>query len=229
MLKKQQVFIANSAVEILKNSLKDQWRQVNGVKKPADIWTQGMFIEGLQGSVMATKRWRKVAKAAVSRERRRIPASYQYCTGRSTNWAICLEQPQQLQWIPKLFYLLHEVQDELEGTSQSIRDPSSRANIVSSCSNRKLHERFKTDHKQQRISKTLNIDKLSLLIEEYWTIRAKCRLQHLNFDYNAEKPILLTANHPVAQNLLRRTFRNNIKEETRLKQSSRGLLDCCTE
>ena len=49
--KKQQVFVANRAAEILENSSMDQWRQVKGVKNPADIGTRGMSIEGLKESV----------------------------------------------------------------------------------------------------------------------------------------------------------------------------------
>ena len=49
--KKQQVFVANRAAEILENSSMDQWRRVIGVESPADIGTRGMFIEGLKESV----------------------------------------------------------------------------------------------------------------------------------------------------------------------------------
>ena len=37
--KKQQVFVANRAAEILENSLMDQWRHVIGVENPSDIGT----------------------------------------------------------------------------------------------------------------------------------------------------------------------------------------------
>ena len=37
--KKQQVFVANRAAEILENSSMDQWRHVKGVENPADIGT----------------------------------------------------------------------------------------------------------------------------------------------------------------------------------------------
>ena len=49
--KKQQVFVANRAAEILENSSIDQWRHVKGVERPADIGTRGMSIEGLKESV----------------------------------------------------------------------------------------------------------------------------------------------------------------------------------
>ena len=49
--KKQQVFVANRAAEILENSSMDQWRHVKGVENPADIETRGMSIEGLKESV----------------------------------------------------------------------------------------------------------------------------------------------------------------------------------
>ena len=48
--KKQQVFVANRAAEILENSSMDQWRHVKGVENSADIGTRGMSIEGLKES-----------------------------------------------------------------------------------------------------------------------------------------------------------------------------------
>ena len=49
--KKQPVFVANRAAEVLENSLMGQWRHVKGVENPADIGTRGMSIEGLKESV----------------------------------------------------------------------------------------------------------------------------------------------------------------------------------
>ena len=49
--KKQQVFIANKAAEILENSSMDQWTHVKGVENPVDIGTRGMSIEGLEDFV----------------------------------------------------------------------------------------------------------------------------------------------------------------------------------
>ena len=49
--KKQQVFVANRAAELLENSSMDQWRHVKGVENPADIGNRGMSIEGLMETV----------------------------------------------------------------------------------------------------------------------------------------------------------------------------------
>ena len=49
--KKQQVFVANSAAEILENSSMDPWRHVKRVENPADIGTRRMSIERLMVSV----------------------------------------------------------------------------------------------------------------------------------------------------------------------------------
>ena len=62
----------------------------------------------------------------------------------------------------------------------------------------------------REISKTLNIAKLSTVIEEDGTIRVKDRLKHSNLDYNAKHPILLTAKHPVVQLLLERAHQENL-------------------
>ena len=45
--KKQQVFVANRAAEVLENS--SMGRDVKGTENPADIGTGGMLIEGLRG------------------------------------------------------------------------------------------------------------------------------------------------------------------------------------
>ena len=44
--KKQHVFVANRAAEILESTSMDQWRHFKGVENTADIGTRGMFIEG---------------------------------------------------------------------------------------------------------------------------------------------------------------------------------------
>ena len=49
--KKQQLFAANRAAEILENSSMDQWRHVKVVENPADIGARGMSIEDLKDSV----------------------------------------------------------------------------------------------------------------------------------------------------------------------------------
>ncbi|XP_075248374.1 uncharacterized protein LOC142341333 [Convolutriloba macropyga] len=46
--KKQHVFVANKAAEILENSSMDQWRHLKGIENPADIGTRGMSIEDLK-------------------------------------------------------------------------------------------------------------------------------------------------------------------------------------
>ena len=66
----------------------------------------------------------------------------------------------------------------------------------------------------KEISKTLNITKLSTFIEKDGTIKVKGRLKHLNLDYNAKHPILLTAQHPVVQLLLEKAHRDNLHEGT---------------
>ena len=48
--RKQQVFVANRAAEILENSSMDQWIHVKGVGNPADIGARGMSIEGFKNS-----------------------------------------------------------------------------------------------------------------------------------------------------------------------------------
>ena len=48
--KKQQMFVANRAAEILENSSMDQWKHVKGNENPADIGKRGMSIEGLKES-----------------------------------------------------------------------------------------------------------------------------------------------------------------------------------
>ena len=66
----------------------------------------------------------------------------------------------------------------------------------------------------KEISKTLNIAKLSPFIEEDGTIIVKGRLKHLNPDYTAKQPTLLTAKHPVVQLLLEKPLRDNLYEGT---------------
>ena len=52
---------------------------------------------------------------------------------------------------------------------------------------------------RKEISKTIHINQLAPFIDEGKTLQVKCRLMHLNSDYNAKHPLLLTTKHPTIQ------------------------------
>ena len=219
--KKQQVFVANRAAEILENSSMDQWRHVKGVENPADIGTRGMSIEGLKESVWLNgpawlqadkKNWPKPwcqvnelepeqVTSTVARETKleQLFDWRQYSTfNRIRNFIVYCMRFKTKQNDTLKADEIHQAEQILFRFVQNESFP----NLTKSIANRK------------EISKTLNIAKLSPFIEEDGTIRVKGRLKHSNLDYNAKQPILLTAKHPVVQLLLERAHRDNLHEGT---------------
>ena len=219
--KKQQVFVANRAAEILESSSMDQWRHVKGIENPADIGTRGMSIEGLKESVWLNgpawlhtdeekwpKPWCQANKIEAEQATSTVAAETklhqpfvwdQYGSfNRIRNFiAYCMRFKTKRKGLLKA--------EEIHGAEQILLrfvQAESFPNVSKSITNSK------------EISKTLNIAKLSPFIEEDGTIRVKGRLKHSNLDYNAKHPILLTAKHPVVQLLLERAHRDNLHEGT---------------
>ena len=219
--KKQQVFVANRAAEILESSSMDQWRHVKGIENPVDIVTGRMSIEGLKESVWLNRpawlhtdeeKWPKPwcqankveAEQATSTVAAETKLHQKFDWDRYSSFnrirnfiAYCMRFKAKQKGPLKA--------DEIHGAEQ-IRlrfvQAENFPNVSKSITNSK------------EISKTLNIAKLSPFIEEDGKIWLKGRLKHSNLDYNAKQPILLTAKHPVVQLLLERAHRDNLHEGT---------------
>ena len=65
-------------------------------------------------------------------------------------------------------------------------------------------------NKLQKKSQKMEHRYIVTFIDNDWTIWAKCPLKHLNLDYNAKYPILLTAKHPGEQILFERAYRDEL-------------------
>ena len=219
--KKQQVFVANRAAEILESSSMDKWRHVKGIENPVDIGTRGMSIESLTGSVWLNgpvwlhtdeEKWPKPCFQANKVEAEQATSTvaaetklhqtfdwdrYSSFNSISNFFAYCMRFKTQ-QMGPLKAAEIHGAEQILLRFVQAESFPNASKSITNS----------------KEISKTLNIAKLSPFIEEDRTIRVKGRLKHSNLDYNAKHPILLTAKHPVVQLLLERAHRDNLHEGT---------------
>ena len=219
--KKQQVFVANRAAEILENSSTDQWRHVKGVENPAVIGTRGIYFEGLKESVWlngpvwlqwSEDNWPKpwcqenefgpeqgTSTVATETKFDQLFDWRRYSTfNRIRNFIAYCMRFKTKQRGPLKADELHQAEQILFRFVQNESFP----NVLKTIANSK------------GISKKLNIAKLSPFIEEDGTIRVKGRLKHSNLDYNAKHPILLTAKHPVVQLLLEKAHRDNLHEGT---------------
>ena len=200
--KKQQVFVANRAAEILENLSMDQWRHVKGVENPADIGTRRMSIESLRESVWLNGRaWHQP-------DEEKWPK--QWCQVNE------VEAEQATSTVATENKLEHLFDWRRYSTFNRI------GNFTAYCKRFKTKQRgtLKADkiHQAEQIlfwfvqtesflnvsksianSKTIHIAKLSSFIEEDETIWVKGRMKHSNLAYNAKHPILLTAKHPVVQ------------------------------
>ena len=218
---KQQVFVANRAAEVLEISSMDQWRQVKGIKNPADIGTRRMSIAGLKEFVWLNgpawlhtdeekwpKPWCQANKVEAEQATSTVAAETKLhqtfdwdrysSVNRIRNFiAYCMRFKTKQKGPLKA--------DEIHGAEQILLrfvQAESFANVSKSITNSK------------EISKTLNIAKFSPFIEKDGTVRVNGRLKHSNLDYNAKHPILLTAKHPVVQLLLEKAHQDNLHEGT---------------
>ena len=219
--KKQQVFVANRAAELLENSSMDQWRHVKGIENPADIGTRGMFNEGLKESGWLNgpawlqtdeERWPKPWYQVNESEAEQVTSSVateteldqlfdwkRYSTfNRTRNFVSYYVRFKTKQKGPLKADEIHQAEQILFRFVQTESFPSVSVLIT----------------KSKEISKTMNPAKLSPSIEENGTIRVKDRLKHSNLDYNAKHPILLTAKYPVVQVLLEKAHRDNLHQGT---------------
>ena len=149
--RRQQVFVA---AEILENSTMNKWKHVKGIENPADTGTRGMCIEGLKEPEWLNEpawlqtdeeKWPKPWCQMNEVEAEQVTSTLATETDfdRLIEWS---HDSTELE--TSLHCLLHEVQNGAERTPQSRRNPSSRTNTVSICSNRKLPECFKIDSEE---------------------------------------------------------------------------------
>ena len=217
--KKQEVFVANRAAEILENSSMDQWRHVKGVENPAKIGTRGKYIEGLKESVWLS------GPAWLQADEEKWPKPWcqvNEVEAEQANSTVARENKldQLLAWrrystfnrIRNLFAYRKRFKTKQRGTLKADEIHQAEQILFRFVQTESFPNFSKSIANSKEISKTLNIAELSPFIEEDGTIRVKGRLKHSNIAYNAKHPILLTAKHPVVQFLLEKAHRDNLFE-----------------
>ena len=219
--KKQQVFVANRAAEILEKSSMDHWRHVKGVENPADIGTRGMSIEGLKESVRLSgpawlqadeekwpKPWCQVNEVEAKQ------ATSTVATEKKLDQLFDWRQYSPFNRIRNFIPYCMRFRTKQRGTLKADKVHQAEQILFRFVQNESFPNVSKSIANSKGISKTLNIAKLSPFIEEDGTIRVKGRLKHSNLAYNTKHPILLTAKHPVVQLLLEKAHRENLHEGT---------------
>ena len=219
--KKQQVFVANRAAEILENSSMDKWRHVKGVENPADIGTRGMSIEGLKEFVWLNgpawlqadeEKWPKLWCQVNELEPEQVPSTV--ATETKLDQIFDWRRYSSFNRIRNFIAYCMRFRTKQKGILKADEIHHAERILFRFVQNESFTNSSKSIANSKEISKTLNTAKLSLFIEEDGTIRVKGRLKHSNLNYNAKHPILLTAKHPVVQLLLERAHRDNLHEGT---------------
>ena len=213
--------LQNRAAERLENSSMDQWRHVKDIENPADNGTRGMSIEGLKDSGWLNgpawlqtdeEKWPKPWCQVNEAEAEQVTSS----------GATETELDQLFDW--RRYIIFNRIRNFIaycmrfktkqKGLLKADEIHQAEQILFPFVQTESFPTVSKSMAKSKEISKTLNIAKLSSLVEEYGTIIVKGRLKHSNLDYNAKHPILLTAKHPVVDILLERTHRDNLHEGT---------------
>ena len=197
--KKQQVFVANRAAEILENSSMDHSRLVKGVENPADIGTRGMSIEGLKEYVWLN------GQACLQADEEKWPKPWcqvnEVEAKQSTSTVATEKKLDQLfDWrryspfnrIKNLISYCMRFKTKQRGTLKADEIHQAEQILFRFVQNEGFPKVSKSIANSKGISKSLNIAKLSPSIEEDGTSRVKGRLKHSSLAYNTKHPILLT-------------------------------------
>ena len=216
--KKQQVFVANRAAEILENSSMDQWRHVKGVENPADIRTRGMSIEGLKEFVWLhgppwlqsdEEKWPKPWCQEKELEPEQVTSTV--ATETKLEQLFDWRRYSTFSRFRNFIAYCMRFKTKQKGTLKADEIHQAEQILFRFVQNESFPNVSKSIANSKEISRFLNIAKLSPFVEEDGTIRVKGRLKHSNLDYNAKHPILLTAKHPVVQLLLEKEHRDNLQ------------------
>ena len=211
--KKQQVFVANTAAEILEKSSMDQ--------NPADIRTQGMSMEGLKETVwlngpawlQADEEKRPKPWCQVNEVEAEQPTST-VATENKLEQLFDWRRYSTFNRIRKFLAHCMMFKTKQRGTLKADQIHQAEQMVFRFVQTESFPNVSKSIANSKEISKTLNIGKLPPFIEINGTIRLKVRMKHSNLDYNAKHPILLTAKNPVVQLLLEKAHRDNLHEVT---------------
>ena len=188
--KKQQVFVANRAAEILENSSMDQWRHVKGFENPADIGTRGMSIGGLKESVWLNgpawlqadeEKWPKPWCQENELETEQVTAVAETKLDQLFDW----RRYSTFNRIRNFIAYCMRLKTKQKGTLKAVENLQAEQILVRFVQNESFPNVSKSIANSKEIFKTLNIAKLSPFIEEDGIIRVKYRLKHSNLDYNA--------------------------------------------
>ena len=197
--KKQQVFVANRAAEMLENSSMDQWRQVKGVENPADIGSRGISMEGLRESVNLNgpawlqadeEKWPKpwCQENELEPEQVTSTVATETILEQIFDWRRYSSFNRIKNFITCCMRL--RTRTKQKGTLKAEEFHQAEQIMFRFVQNESLPNVSKSIANSKEISKTLNIAKLSPFIDENGTIRVKGRLKQSN-PYKAKCPILL--------------------------------------
>ena len=176
--KKQQVFVAYRAAEILENSSMDQWRHVKGVENTADTETRGMSIEGLKESVWLNgpawlqadeEKWPKPWCQENELEPEQVTSTV--VTETKLDQMFDWRRYSSFSRIRNFIAYCMRFKTKQKGTLKAVEIHQAEQILFRFVQNESFPNVSKSIANSNEISKTLNIAKLSPFIEEDGTIR----------------------------------------------------------
>ena len=224
--RKQQVFVANTVVEILDTTDVSQWKHVSGINNPADIGTRAINIEEFKRSEWLTgpawlkrpeSEWPEQVNLVFASDEENIPASV-FATQTEEKKAV-------IQWerFSNFNRLMNAVAYVRRAMSKhkpatlivSIEErEKAKATIFKLLQQEQFSEEMKSFRAEKEIPKSSKILQFSPFLDDEGLIRAKGRIGKIQLDFDAMHPILLHWKHHAVELFLRNEHKNNQHEGT---------------
>ena len=223
MASRKQQQAAKSVAEILENSTIDQWRHVEGKLNPADIGTRGMTVEALKESEWLTgPAWLTETEDAWPK----APEKLQFSIREEPEPVMeaALMEP-AFEWerfssfkkmIRVLSYCFRWRKTKSEGILTVEELNAAKLAVLNRCQKESAYEKI---YKEQPLSASDQLNKLSPFLEENGLLRLQGRLQHSKSSYETKQPILLSVKHYVVIKLIEGAHQANFHEGTEYVRS----------
>ena len=224
--RKQQVFLANCAAEILDTTDVSHWKHVSAINNPADIGTKAINIEELKRNECLIgpawlkrpeKEWPDQMNLIFASDEENIPSSVFLIQAEEKKAAIQWERFSNFnRLVNTVAYVQRALNKQKPATLVvSIGEREiAKATIFKLLQQEQYGEDVKSLRAEREIPKGSKILQFAPFPDEEKLIRAKGRIGNSQLDFNAKHPILLHWRHHVVELFLRNEHKDNQHEGT---------------
>ena len=211
--KKQNVFVANRAAEILENSSIDEWKHIRGELNPSDIGTRGITIEKLSESEWLTgPSWLKDQPEdwPLSLSPIHVNSDDHAEVALIANTSMTQEPPVDWKKISSFSKCVRVIAFclRLKYKSQSkvllVEELNrSEERVLKMIQKESFPDLFDEKESFGKTKKGGNLSKFAPFFDEKGVIRIRGRIKHANLSFEQRHPVLLSTKHDMVMTMLR--------------------------